>query len=159
MLGRVTVTLISLLLTGGAGYYVYDQQEPICDISHRPIHQATAYSITFESGEVVEACCARCGLHYQEEGTGVVAVEVADFTSGEMIDAYEAVYVEDSSLNLCLSEDVRHRDATGGQYELAYDRCMPSLIGFRTRKDAITFVHANGGAIRSYDQLLDEVYN
>ena len=26
-----------------------------------------------------------------------------------MVEAYEAVYVEDSSLNLCLSEDVRHR--------------------------------------------------
>lgn len=38
-------------------------------------------------------------------------------------------------------------------------RCMPSLIGFRDRSDAVVFARANGGSIRTYDQLLDQAYN
>jgi hypothetical protein len=149
MLLRVTGTLITLLLLAGAGYYTYEQQEPVCDICHRPIHQASAYLIELDTGEVVKACCPRCGLRFQEGIGEAAGVEVADFTSGTLVDANDAFYVEDSTITLCLSQDVLHKDATGGQYGLSLDRCMPSLIGFRTRADAVAFARENGGAIRT----------
>jgi hypothetical protein len=153
----VVLGLIGLMVF--VGYHVYDQGEPLCDICHRPIHQANGYTIQLESGETIQACCPRCGLRFQLGRTDVVATWTVDYPTGETLDAADAFYVENSTVNLCrLHDELLHRDAQGGQYDLDWDRCEPGLIAFRLREDAAAFIRANGGELRTYRQLLAEPF-
>jgi len=45
-------------------------------------------------------------------------------------------------------------DRSGGQYEVAWDRCLPSLIAFSSRQAALKFQEENGGNIKTYEELL-----
>ncbi|HSR52670.1 MAG TPA: hypothetical protein VLV83_17755 [Acidobacteriota bacterium] len=134
-----------------------DLRAPDCDVCKRQIHGATHYRMHLENGQVKNTCCARCGLHYEQEQAEaeVVKREVADFDSGEFIDASEAVYVEGSSVHLCC-EAMAARDRSGGQYALHWDRCLPSLVAFGTREAAARFAHEHGGHITDFDSLLRE---
>lgn len=151
-----------LLLIGAiaaAGFWVYEQQELICDLCHRPVHSESGYTIVLESGETIESCCPRCGLRFQAGRTDVAATWAVDFSSGATLEADDAYYVENSSVNLCrLGHDMLQRDASGTQYDLGWDRCEPSLIAFRIRDDAVDFIRQNGGVMRSYEQLLEEPF-
>jgi hypothetical protein len=80
---------------------------------------------------------------------------VADYDSGEFIDASQALFVENSSVNLCHQSMVQE-DRSGSQYQLTWDRCLPSLIAFRTREGAEVFRRDYGGLIKTYGELLKE---
>ena len=146
--------IVALLV--GAVYFLYLDQPAVCDQCRRPLHQETLYRIHLRDGEVRQACCPRCGLHFQQGRDDVVALEVADFRTSELLDATQSFYVEDSSLNMCYLDDPVHRQIEGTASTLAWDRCMPGLIAFQTREDAVAFSRKNGGTIKTYNQLLAE---
>jgi nitrous oxide reductase accessory protein NosL len=81
---------------------------------------------------------------------------VSDFFHRRRLDAPKAFYVEGSSVHLCCGEMAPRRDAEGGQYVVAWDRCLPSLVAFETREDAETFRRQNGGTLKTYAELLKE---
>ncbi len=146
--------IIALLI--GAGYYVYIQLEPVCAICRRPVHKATYYRIVLEDEKSVEVCCPRCGLHFQRGRRDVTDSQVADFSTGERFPADEAHYVENSSVHLCCATDQIQEDRLGTQYTLAWDRCLPSLVAFRNRDQAVEFSRQKGGLVKTYTQLLQE---
>ena len=158
MVKRAFIAVILLGMAGAAGYYVYRElgAEPICDVCYRPLHPATYYKITLENGDTKRTCCPRCGLRFQKGRNDVAAVETADFNSGKRLDAKDAYYVENSDVHLCCSEQRVEEDRTGMQYELAWDRCLPSLVAFEKKGSAQAFSADHGGRIRTYAELLEE---
>ena len=58
-------------------------------------------------------------------------------------------------MHFCGHASVRE-DRSGRQYEVAWDRCLPSLIAFSSREAARKFQKENGGDIKTYAELLAE---
>ena len=152
---RVVAILLPLALLGGVGYYLGQQEHLDCDICNRHLHEEMAYKIYLSSGEVLDACCPRCGLRFERSNDDVVSAQVADFTTGEFVPADEALYVEGSLVELC-AHDLTQRDGMGVLYRLVWDRCLPSLLAFKTREQAELFRHQNGGEIKTYPQVIEK---
>ena len=151
------VAALALVAAVGALLYVEWDEPNKCDICYRPMHQETFYRIHLASGESKDACCPRCGLRFQEGRNDVVRTEVTDLYTRQHLDADAAIayYVEGSPVHFCSHASVRE-DRSGGQYEVAWDRCLPSLIAFSSREAAQKFQEENGGSIKSYEELLAE---
>jgi hypothetical protein len=155
MLVRVVAVVLVLALAGGVAYYITDQDKLVCDLCDRHLHAENTFKLHLSSGETLDACCPRCGLRYQQENTDVAFSEVADFQTGEFVDADAAYFIEGSTAHSC-AEDLGQRDATGSLYTMVWDRCLPSLIAFKEKALAEEFILENGGEIRTYAQLLSE---
>ena len=149
---RFALLAATLLLAVGCSREGWLSEPGECDICRRQIHKATLYRIQLQDGTIQQTCCPRCGLHFEEGRQDVVRREVADFTSGEMMKAQDAFYVEGSSVHLCCSQ-LGARDQSGRQYALQWDRCLPSLVAFRSSEAAEQFRQEKGGAIKSFGQL------
>ncbi len=147
--------VIAALLIGGV-YFLFLDQPIVCDHCGRPLHQETLYRVHLRDGEVRHSCCPRCGLNFQQGRDDVVALEVADFRTSKLLDATQALYVEDSSVNMCYLDELLLRDAEGMRPTLAWDRCLPGLRAFQSREAAEEFRRDKGGVIKTYDQLLKE---
>lgn len=148
--------VIAALLIGGV-YFLFLDQPVVCDLCGRPLHQDTLYRIHLSDGQVTQACCPRCGLHFQQGRDDVVLVEVADFRRSKLLDATQAFYVEDSSVNLCYLDTPVHRHIEGTESTLTWDRCMPGLLAFGSREDAEEFRSKKGGFIKTYNMLIKEL--
>ena len=59
---------------------------------------------------------------------------------------------------LCRHNERVKEDRSGAQYELTWDRCLPSLVAFSSREDAEAFRRDSGGVIKTYAELLEESY-
>ncbi len=151
-IAAISLTVI-LLLTAGCDWL---REEPVCSVCQRPLLSNTFYRVMLENGEHQDFCCPRCGLHFQKDSSSVVTAEVADYSSTEFVEASRAYYVENSSVMLCCSMEGVKRDASGTQYERSWDRCMPSLVGFRNLESAEAFRAEHGGIIKTFDELLGE---
>ena len=128
-----------------------------CDVCYRPMHAATFYRVHLQNGDTMDVCCPRCGLRFQQGRKDVARAEVTDFNSQSRLDAAEAFYVEDSPVHFCSHAAVQE-DRSGTQYEVAWDRCLPSLIAFESRAAADAFRRQNGGTVKTYEELLMEPY-
>src|SRR5690606_18883250 len=84
----------------------------------------------------------------------LMKAEVADFESGALLPAEEAIYVVGSDVHLCCSIERLREDWAGGQYVLSWDRCLPSIVAFRNRDRAIVFQSENGGYLSTYPELI-----
>ena len=153
---RYWVGPVILTLVVGLVYFLFLDQPVVCDLCGRPLHQETFYRIHLRDGEVRQACCPRCGLRFQQGRDDVVGLEVADFRTGELLDATQAFYVEDSSLNMCYLDDPVQRDIEGTESTLMWDRCVPGLLAFESREDAEEFRSEKGGQIKTYKQISEE---
>lgn len=147
----------AVVLAGVLGGFLYTRTvgNDLCDVCYRPRHEETFYRIHLDSGESVEVCCPRCGLRFQEGRNDVVRAEVTDFVTKEHLDAADAFYVENSPVHFC-SHAAIQEDRSGTQYQVAWDRCLPSLIAFSTRDAARAFQAEHGGVIKTYEELLVE---
>lgn len=127
-----------------------------CALCLRQIQPNMRYRIVLQNGETKNVCCPRCGLHFQKGRKDIRATYVTDYVSGEELPAKDAVFVENSSVMPC-SESAMRRDQSGAQYELSWDRCMPSIIAFRVPSEAEDFLKHHGGVLKSYAQLMIEI--
>ena len=159
MAKRILLGVGAVALVAAVGAFVYVEMRPAneCDVCYRPMHEETFYRIHLADGETLHVCCSRCGLRFQERSQDVVRAEVTDFYTKERIDAAKAFYVENSSVHFCSPSAVQ-KDRFGTQYQVAWDRCLPSLIAFQWRGAAEAFQQQNGGVIKSYEELLAEGY-
>lgn len=152
-----SIVVLALVASGVAGgIYLYDHQEPLCPACFREMHSVTQYSIHLDSGEVVDACCPRCGLAFQAGRSDVAFVTVADFNSKTALSVEEAFYVEGSRVHMCCSGEPVRKDSEGATYRLVMDRCMPSLVAFATLEEARRFAELKGGEVRDYASLFPE---
>jgi hypothetical protein len=155
---RAIAILGAVGLVGLAGSFVYThvQPEPLCEACHRSIHSETYFRVFLSDGSVEDVCCPRCALRFQEGRTDVTGSDVSDFETRERVDAERAFYVEDSSVAMCRHDAPLKEDRSGVQYQLTWDRCLPSLVAFSTREAAEGFRRENGGAIKTYAELKAE---
>jgi DNA-directed RNA polymerase subunit RPC12/RpoP len=157
MIKRLLISILAAGLLGLAGRYVYMEleQESICSICHRAIHEGTSFLIHLQDGHTEEVCCPRCGLRFMKGRDDITDVEAADFYSGERLPARQAFYVEGSSVHPCC-KDIAEKDRSGVRYDLVWDRCLPSLIAFKSWDEADAFRNQYGGVVKVYDELLQE---
>jgi hypothetical protein len=114
-----------------------------------------AFTVHLQGGKRVETCCARCGLHYLEsEHPPVESLTARDFDGAGEIDATRAFYVDGSDVTPCLAAGKPPlRDASGCCADPVYDRCLPSLIAFRSKQVAEAFAREHGGAVRGFAEI------
>jgi hypothetical protein len=157
MMKRILFVAVGLALVAAFGVFLYRNvaSSPNCDVCYRPLHKETYYRIHLSDGEVLDVCCPRCGLRFQEGRHDVVRTEVTDFDTRRLVHGDEAYYVEGSPVHFC-SHAPLAEDRSGTQYEVSWDRCLPSLIAFQSREAAVKFQDQNGGVIKTYDELLEQ---
>ncbi len=156
-MAQYLVVPVIVALFAGAVYFLFLGQPVVCDHCGRPLHQETLYKVHLRDGEVTQACCPRCGLHFQQGRDDIVRLEVADFWTSDLLDATQAFYVEASSVNMCYLDTPVHRQIEGMESTLSWDRCLPGLLAFESREAAEDFRSEKGGLIKTYNQLIKEL--
>ena len=155
---RYLAPLVVLSFFAVMAHLIFSIQPILCAECQRPIHDATFYRIFLSGDEIEDVCCPRCGLNFQRERVDVVHTQVADFYSRERFSSSQAYFVENSGVHLCCSEEDIQWDRSGAQYSRTWDRCLPSLVAFRSKESARRFQNEQGGFIRTYQQLLLESF-
>jgi len=125
-----------------------------CDVCGRDDCTALAFKVEYADGGEQRTCCPRCASHAVAEARGrsVVRLMARDFSTGEEVDAHAALFVDGSDFEHCKAPK-EQRAAASCCRVLEYDRCLPSLIAFKTRADAERFSSEHGGVIRSFEEL------
>lgn len=153
---KLVLAVILIGLGIGLVYFWAATGGSVCGVCQRPLHSVTSYRIHLSSDQVVEVCCPRCGLHFQNSRSEVIESEVADFESGVLLPAEEATYVVGSDVHLCCSIERLREDRAGGQYVLSWDRCLPSIVAFKNPDRAKAFQSKRGGYLSTYRELVTE---
>jgi len=157
------VTLVALLALGVACFWAFRHQQrrerggmcPYCD---RMVHSVTAYRLKV-GDRVVVACCPRCGMRAQvsrEPGKREMAW-ATDVNTGEQVPAESAVYVEGGDVQYCTHGDQPMVREPHGASTREYDRCLPTLVAFKTPEEANAYQEQHGGRVLSYSQALASV--
>jgi hypothetical protein len=124
-----------------------------CAVCDREECKGMAFRVTLENGKVVETCCPRCAMHYL--GTHHLQarrLEATDFATGNRVDATHAVYVSDSDVHPCATLETR-RDPQGCCMMKSYDRCLPSLVAFAAKDQALEFQKNHGGQLVGLQEI------
>lgn len=153
MLKQVIAGAVILVLAALAAHYYWPEEPPVCQICRRPMHRTTSCLVTLENGQEVELCCPRCGLRFLDGREDVLSVEVTSYADQQLLPASEAFYVVGSSVHPCCSEAEILKDWSGIEYELTWDRCLPSVIAFSAREEAEAFRSQHGGELSTYRGL------
>lgn len=91
----------------------------------------TAFLIEQTDGEKLVACCSHCGLMTLAKRENISTAMTTDFFYGTMLNANQAWYVLNSSVNLC---------------------CRPSTLTFSNPDDAQRFIRGFGGEVLDFTQ-------
>ena len=129
----------------------------ICEVCQRPVHAGMGYRLVLAKGSQT-ACCPRCGIHYDLNHPGIVHAAFAkDFYTGAEIPAEKAYYVEGGNEVYCAHVKPLERKELESSAQLAYDRCLPTLVAFKTRPEAETYQKEHGGRVLNYAQAVQSV--
>ena len=129
----------------------------LCQVCGRGLHGGVTYRLQLRSGHE-DACCPRCGMHYQISHPGAVQKALAtDLNSRQFIPAESAYYVEGGDIAFCTmhSAPVAREPQTVAVRE--YDRCLPTLVAFRNEQEAAAYQKQHGGRVLNYQQAMEEV--
>lgn len=99
---------------------------PVCALCDEPLLPRTLFTMQTADGEVVQACCAHCGILLLNEAEAVVSALAKDFIYGRMVNIYQAAFIVDSDITLC---------------------CTPNVMVFTSRSDAEKFNAGFGGTV------------
>jgi hypothetical protein len=154
LVGLAVICLAALL-----GYLVWSGRiaggKPVCEVCKRVIQTETSFRIARPDGSMQAVCCPRCGLAAVIQNGGR-ALDAVDFSTKKRVGAAEAVYLEGSDIMECCT-GTGFRSAEGAFQKMAYDRCMPSLLGFARREDAEMVRQKHGGNILSFEEARQSV--
>jgi len=160
---ELVVTLAALLAIGATSFWAYRYEQrretagmcPFCD---RMVHPVTAYRLRIGGREVV-ACCPRCGMHAQvNQMAGKPDTAWAtDVNTGEAVAAPSATYLEGGDVQFCThgNQPVAHQPQ--GVSVREFDRCLPTLVAFKTAPEAEAYRQRHGGQVLTYAQALASV--
>lgn len=138
---------------GYAGFRIYRASQPEqCYACVRAIH-AHSRTIAIVNGQSRTFCCPACALsEHQQEGKPIRVTELTSYLTGEKLAPAEAFIVKGSDVNMCaharevVDEEKRPAD-------LHYDRCSPSMLAFKQRREAVDFVRQHGGQVLPFDEM------
>jgi len=151
-----------VLATAGAAFVAYRQlvlPESACSLCGREIHPTRGASVRVAGRRPVAACCPRCALHYAlQEAGSAAAIDVEDGNTGEKLDARSATFVEAANGATCSHGRAESAPrAPGVSYDRTYDRCLPSLVAFRSEAEARAYQRRSGGRILDYAEAAASV--
>jgi nitrous oxide reductase accessory protein NosL len=107
-------------------------------------------------GKRAEVCCPRCAItEANQEHKSVRLVTVHDYSTGKAMSPETAWYVEGSRVLACEHNGMQ-MDEMKESAPMAYDRCSPGTLTFATKQQAEDFTAANGGAVISFAELMNE---
>lgn len=163
-LRTVALIVAAILTLAAAGCSRQAEQCPLCE---RGECANLSFTIERKDGGSIRTCCPRCGLHALAPATTpsatadaskvpwdqVRSLTVRDFETAQLLSAEAAAYVEGSDVTPCSMHSEAPRDERGCCLKPVYDRCLPSLLAFHSRKRAEAFAKENGGAVRSFADL------
>ncbi len=164
---KVFIGVFLVMVIGWGGYvgyrYVSSRNEK-CSVCARIVHRKVAAEAILKSGSRSRTCCARCALHFAlQNPNDVVQLRVSDEVSGDMVAADGAWYVEGSDAQGCHpdpgADEMHPLREPGVIYDVAFDRCIPSLLAFRSESAAHEFRRQNGGTVLTYSEVLESVRN
>ena len=156
---RIALLGILFIVVGSAAFgwyrFVAHPRPVVCGYCSRPLH--ANLTVTAEiAGKRTQVCCARCAItEANQEHRPVRLISVRDYRSGRAISPSDAWFVEGSNAMACDHDAMRMNERKGTE-ELAYDRCSPGTFAFADKQAAEVFTAQNGGAVRSFEQLMSE---
>ena len=154
LLALAAIALVSVLA------YRHETRPPadLCQVCQRGLHHGVTYRLEMSDGTREQACCPRCGMHLQIQRPGAVTRAWAtDLATGQELPAEKAVYVEGGDVEHCTMHEAPVRRAPEGVAVRDYDRCLPSLVAFRTVQEAETYRQQHGGRVLNYQQAMERV--
>jgi hypothetical protein len=97
-------------------------------------------------------------MHYQIEHPGAAKKAWAtDVKSGTFIAAGTASYVEGGDVAYCTMHSTPIAREPQGVAVREYDRCLPSLVAFRSKQEAEDYQKQHGGQVLTYEQAMERV--
>lgn len=155
------ITLMALVAIGLASYLAYQYEEKpnpqLCNICDRPLHAGTTYRVE-GGGHTESACCPRCGMHYAlGHPGGAQRAWATDLNSGETIPAEAAYYEEGGEVEYCTRHDNPVQREPQGASVRAFDRCLPTLVAFKTRSEAEDYRKQHGGRVLTFAEAMKSV--
>jgi hypothetical protein len=122
------------------------------------LHAGVTYRLEMKDGTLEQACCPRCGMHLQIQRPGRVAKAVAtDVATGQEIPAEQAAYVEGGDVEYCTKHSTPVEREPQSVRVREYDRCLPTLVAFRTAPEAEAYRQQHGGRVLDYEQAMESV--
>lgn len=160
-LTKALIGLSFALAIGGLAYFgaaMVRNAPEACQVCYRPVHAGQEYTVVLTDGTKEHTCCPRCGMHFQiRQGDKVLSERATDYATGARIDPAQAIFVEGSDLMTCCASPALKREEPQKAAELIWDRCLPSLVAFKTKTEAQQFWQLHGGRLLSYAEALDSV--
>ena len=160
---QIMVTLVALLVIAVTSFFAYRYEQPhktagMCPFCDRTVHPVTAYRLKV-GDHVVTACCPRCGMHVQvsQRKGNPGPAWATDVNTGESVAAESATYVEGGDVQYCTHGDQPMTREPHGVSMREYDRCLPTLVAFKSPQGAEAYQQQHGGRVLSYSQALASV--
>ncbi len=160
---EIVIALVALAAIGITSFFAYRYEQKretagMCPFCDRMVHPVTAYRLKV-GDRVVAACCPRCGMHAQVSQTqgNPGPAWATDVNTGESVVANSATYVEGGDVQYCTHGDQPMTREPHGVSVREYDRCLPTLVAFKTPQDAEAYQQQHGGRVLSYSQALASV--
>lgn len=159
---RVLLFLTALAAILAVGWmssrWMTSRQPEICQICSRQIPQQTEFRMVKNDGGSLDACCPRCAMHYLVDHPDAIRQAWAtDYYSREKIAAESAYYDEGGDVQYCTAHAQPFQRAPEGVEVRTYDRCLPTLVAFRTRQEADTYRQQHGGRVLTFTEALESV--
>jgi hypothetical protein len=155
------ITLAAIGVITAVGFWAFRSvsrpPQDLCRVCERGLHAGVTYRLELSAGHE-DACCPRCGMHYEIEHPGAVKKAWAtDLTTGEFVAAQSAYYVEGGDVEYCTMHSTPVEREPQGVRVREYDRCLPSLVAFRTQQEAEAYQKRHGGQVFDYRQAMERV--
>ena len=126
-----------------------------CAFCGRQVHADMQVAFQKENEDTVPmACCLRCVITEAEQtGSAIRVLWVSDYLTHERLRPDKAAYLVGSTINSDSGPRLNPLDRRE-QSEIEWDRCLPSVIAFGKRDDAVAFQQTSGGEILSFQELV-----
>ncbi len=125
-----------------------------CPICMRHAHKESAVRFQVQGEAATDACCMSCALTYgRQTHKPVTILSVTDYQGGGALEPSKATFVVGSDVSPC-SHPAVERGPEKEAYPVNWDRCLPSILAFRTAEAADAFRNQHGGHVRTSDELL-----
>lgn len=157
MTGKRWFAVIAVLAVAiGIAYSAFSTyrgtQAEQCYACQRAIH-AHSRTVAMINGKPRLFCCPACALsEHEQEGKPVRVTELSAFPTGAKLSPNDAFIVRGSDVNMCVrTHELLDTDKRAA--DLRYDRCLPSLIAFSKRSEAMQFVRKHGGEVLPFNTV------
>ena len=156
------ITLIALAAIAVVSVVAYRHEtrprQDLCQVCQRGLHAGVTYRLEMKDGTREDACCPRCGMHYKiQHPNAVEKAWATDLSTGQFIAAESAYYVEGGDIEYCTMHSTPIQREPQSVAVRDYDRCLPSLVAFRTTQEAAAYQKQHGGQVLDYEQAVERV--